>query len=151
MNDTERPTDIEAAREHQQRRQRYETWMDRCIGGGIVALFVAMALWVVFEIDWILWIGSLALPAGYLGYIAIEYASPVEVRDEREIQVEHEAGRLALYIIGFVGVVLTPLATTADTTGRFDVPELVWGAILGWVLLFVLLGLTSWWVERSRS
>lgn len=125
--------------------------MDRCILGGMLALFASTAIWMLFDIEPVLWAGSFALPLGYVGYIAIEYASPMKVRDERELQVENEAGRLAIYIVGFIFVTITPLATAADTTGQFEVPESVWGFIVAYVFLFILVGVTSWWVKRQHS
>ncbi|MFC7073295.1 hypothetical protein ACFQJ7_01220 [Halovenus rubra] len=150
IDDSVPQADLEAAQQRQQRRQRYEQWMERCILGGISILFASMALWAVFDIDAVLWAGSFALPLGYVGYIAINSASPMKVRDEREMQIENEAGRLAIYIVGLVFVTVTPLATAADTTGWFDVPEILWGVIIAYVFLFTLTGATSWWVKRQH-
>lgn len=142
--------DLEAAQQRQQRRQRYEQWMQRCILGGVLALFASMLVWMAFEIDLVLWAGALALPAGYIAYIAIEYASPMKVRDERERQHEHESDRLAIYIVGFIFVTITPLATTADTTGLVEVPGIVWGVVVAYTFLFVILTLSSWVVDRRN-
>ena len=143
--------DMEAVRRRNQRRKRYEQWMDRCIWGGIATLVVAMGVWMLFENEPILWIGSFGLVAGYVAYVAIEYRSPMQVRDEREMQIEHEAGRISIYIVGFVFVFLTPMAVTADVTGTYEMTGYVRGIIHAYLLLSILLWLTTWWVKRKHS
>ena len=143
--------EIEAAHETQKRRQRYEQWMNRCIWGAMVALVVAMGAWVVLGVDTVLWAGALALPLGYVGYVAIEWHSSVTVRDERDRQIEYEAGRFALYVVGFVFVALTPTAVAADVTGTFEVPGELWGVVYAYVFLFIVIGIASWYVEHKHS
>lgn len=144
-------SELDAAQAKQERRRRYERWMDRSILAGMVVLFGSMLLWAIFDSDPVLWAGSLALPAGYLAYIAIEYASPMQVRDERTIRVEYEAGRIAIYVVGFVLAALAPLTTAAEVTGDIDVPGAVWGVVNAYVGLFVLIGLASWWIDRRHT
>lgn len=143
--------DIEAARERNERRKRYEQWMDRCIWGGMLGLLLAMGIHLLVEFDPVLWAGSLALVAGYVGYVVIEYFSPMQVRDERQIQIEHEAGRVTIYIVGFVFVFLTPMAVTADVTGTYEMTGYVQGIIHAYVFLSALLVVTSWWFKRKNS
>lgn len=152
MVDTTMDTEeIEAARAQQQRRKRYETWMNRVLGGGILFLFASMVVWIGFEVDAVLWAGTVLFIASYVGYVAMQYLGPFDVVDERDRQVEHEAGRLSIYIVGFVFVFLTPTAVAADATGQYEVPDIIWGVINAYVFLFIVIGITSWWVDRKHS
>ena len=133
-----------------QTRERYQKRMNYSMGVGIVlgmALMVAGAF--VGDLYSVLGVGVYWV--GVFGYFAFRHRSPVAIRDEREQRISREASELTLEILAVAVILATPTATMLDTTGVYDVPEIVWGGVTALLLVSVVVGITHWYVERKRS
>jgi len=113
---------------------------------GSIAVAVVLSLTLRF-LDYPL-IGEAVYWLGIVGFAASVWLSPVELFDERDETLERKASQTAIGIIGVVLVVGASASRTVTALDLYTVPAVVWGALYGYVLLFVVFGVAYTRVSR---
>ncbi|WP_121823619.1 DUF2178 domain-containing protein [Halostella salina] len=113
---------------------------------GSIAVAVVLSLTLRF-LDYPL-IGEAVYWLGIVGFLAAAWLSPVTLFDERDETLERKASQTAIGVIGVVLVVGASAARTVTALELYTVPTVVWGALYGYVLLFVVFALAYGWVSR---
>ncbi|WP_135820527.1 DUF2178 domain-containing protein [Halostella litorea] len=113
---------------------------------GSIAVAVVLSLSLRF-LDYPL-IGEAVYWLGIVGFAAAAWLSPVELFDERDNEVERRASQTTLGVIGVVLVVGASASRTLAALDIYTMPAAVWGALYGYVLVFVVFGVAYTWVSR---
>ena len=124
-------------------RRRYRRLSGACLVVGILAYFAAIRL------DYIV-LGTLVYWAGFLGMIAIWQGTSIDLYDEREQLLDLRAGGWTLGIFAFVLVFGAPGLVALESTGSYEAPPELWGAMFGYAALFAVYGVI-YTVHRYRS
>ncbi|WP_435062598.1 DUF2178 domain-containing protein [Halobaculum sp. EA56] len=125
------------------RRRRYRLLMAGTLLGGVAAGLALRSLDYHVAGEAVYWLGV-------LGFLAVWRFSPVTLFDERDEALERHASALTLGVFAVILPVGASAARLATRLGRYDVPELVWGALYGYVGLFVVFALAYGWLRRTR-
>lgn len=143
--------ELNAAKQQMQRRERYRSLMDYSIYGGIVAFFIAMAVWILaYEANWVLFGGLALYYAGFVGYFAVRWYAPMSLIDEREWEMEYEASAMTLGVMAVIGVITIPGGVVLEETGYLSLPTLFSGFAVGYVLLFVIFGIVYTYLRHTQ-
>lgn len=94
-------------------------------------------------------VGEAVYWVGIVAFVAIWKGSDVRLMDERDWALERRASLSTLQIIGAVLVVVASASRLVTWLTDYTVPTLVWGALYGYVGLFIAFGLSYLW-HRSR-
>jgi hypothetical protein len=124
------------------KRQTYRRLMTGSIFGGTAVALVLRSLGYPILGEGVYWIGILAFSAIWLG-------TDIQLMDERDRELERRASLSALKIVGPVLVVGASSARLLTWLTDVTVPAMVWGALYGYVGLFVAFGIAYLW-HRSR-
>lgn len=104
---------------------------------GIVSFFAGMLLDRTF-------VGLVVYAVTCLGGIAtllyLQFASSVQLSDEREQQLHERASGTAIMIATYVGLPVVIGFYLLDTLGYYAIPPVVWGGIYAYSALFLLWG-----------
>jgi hypothetical protein len=138
-----------SAKQRVETRERYSTWINRSVGFGAVAFFVATAAWMVTDEPLTLYVGLGLYWLGCLGMAIGYWYSPVSIRDELEQQMEREANQVTSAFIALVVIVGIPADVVLSTTGVYTAPAAVRGVIWGYLLLTFIFGAAHWYVKRQ--
>ena len=114
-----------------------------CLVVGILAYFVAIRL------DYIV-VGTLVYWAGFLGMIAVWKGTSIDLYDEREQWIDLRAGGWTLGVFAFVLVFGAPGFVALESTGAYEAPPELWGAMFGYAALFAVYGVI-YTVHRLRA
>lgn len=79
--------------------------------------------------------------AGVLGAVAVWQGTDLCLFDERERAIERRASAVTLLLVAVVLIVGGPTLSVLSETGLYAVPPELDGALLGYVVLFVVFGL----------
>ena len=142
--------EISAAKQRMRRRKQYRTWMDRAILLGVLAFFIAVGVWMVADVDVVLYVGLALYYGGFLAHVGIRQYSSMPLIDEREWEIEAKASALTLGVVAVLGIITIPGWTVLDATGVLTMPTLVGGMASGFVLLFVIFAVAYIYVSRTH-
>lgn len=84
---------------------------------------------------------------GILGFFGIWFASPLSLFDERDRALERRASLLAIQVVGAVLVLGASAGRLGVALDLFTLPTAVWGALYGYVGLFVVFGVAYAWIK----
>jgi hypothetical protein len=119
------------------RGQRYNRIIMAVFAVGIVSFFAGMLLDRTF-------VGLVVYAVTCLGGIAtllyLQFASSVQLSDEREQQLHERASGTAIMIATYVGLPVVIGFYLLDTLGYYAIPPVVWGGIYAYSALFLLWG-----------
>jgi hypothetical protein len=87
---------------------------------------------------------------GAVAALAVWRSSSVPLFDERDAAIEQRASQLALGVSAVVLVVGASGARLLHAAGVFTAPTIVWGALYGYVAVFVTFGVAFLWVRSRR-
>lgn len=121
----------------------YRRLMVVCLVVGSIAYVVAVELGYVL-------IGTAVYWAGFVGMLVIWKGTDLELYDEREHQLELEAGGTTLTLFAIVLVFGAPGLAALDVSGYYEVPSVLWGVLLGYASVSVVFGVI-YIIRRSRS
>ncbi|MFC6755640.1 MULTISPECIES: DUF2178 domain-containing protein [Haloarcula] len=124
------------------RRRTYRRLMFGSVYGG-----VAVGL-VLRYLDYPV-VGEAAYWVGILAFVAIWKGSDVQLMDERDWALERRASLSALQLVGAVLVLGASASRLVTWLTDYTVPTLVWGALYGYIGLFIAFGVSYLW-HRSR-
>ena len=124
------------------KRQTYRRLMFGSVLGG-AALGV-----VIRNLDYPL-VGEAVYWVGILAFFAIWAGSDVQLMDERDWALERRASLSAVQVIGAVAVVGASASRLVTWLTDYTVPTLVWGALYGYIGLFIVVGV-CYRCHRSR-
>ena len=137
------------AKQQVQKREQYSKWINWSVGLGVASFFIATALWMITEAQFVLfaglglyWLGAIGMGIGY-------WYSPVSLRDEFEQHMEWEAGQAVSAFIAAVTIIGIPADAVLSTTGVYIAPAGVRGAIWSYLLLVFVFGAAHWYVKRQ--
>lgn len=132
-----------AAMNQLETRRFYRRLMSACIGVGMVAYLAGvLSGYVIF--------GTVVYWAGFLGMLGIWRFTSIELYDEREQQIELEAGERTLTAFAFVLVLGGPGLVAFEATGYYEAPPELWGAFYAYCVLYLAFG-AIYTVHRKRS
>lgn len=132
-----------AAMNQLETRRFYRRLMSACIGVGIVAYLAgALSGYVI--------LGTVVYWAGFLGMLGIWRFTSIELYDEREQQIELEAGGRTLTAFAFVLVFGGPALVALEVAGSYDMPPELWGAFYAYCALYIVFG-AIYTINRKRS
>ena len=94
-------------------------------------------------------VGEAVYWVGIVAFIAVWKGSDVQLMDERDWALERRASLSALQIVGATMVVVASGSRLVTWLTDYTVPTLVWGALYGYIGLFIIFGLSYLW-HRSR-
>jgi len=137
MTATESPANTRLAR-----RQTYRRLMFGSVFGGVAVGLVLRSLDYPVVGEAVYWVGILA-------FLAIWKGSDVQLMDERDWALERRASLSALQIVSAVLVVAASASRLLTWLTDYTVPTLVWGALYGYIGLFIAFGASYLW-HRSR-
>lgn len=124
-------------------RRFYRRLMGACLAVGIVAYVMGVELGYVIP-------GTVVYWAGFLGMVGIWKGTSIELYDEREQQIELEAGGQTLGVFAYVLVLGGPGLAAFESAGYYDAPPELWGAFYGYAVLYLVFGVI-YTVHRHRS
>lgn len=124
-------------------RRFYRRLMGVCLVAGVLTYIVAIELGYVV-------IGTIIYWAGFLGMLGIWKMTEIELYDEREQQLELEAGGLTLTVFAFVLVLGAPGLAALESVGYYEGSPVLWGAMFGYAVLYLTFGVI-YIVYRYRS
>ena len=124
------------------RRRTYRRLMfGSVLGGAAVGL-------VLRNLDYPL-VGEAVYWVGILAFFAIWKGVDVQLMDERDWALERRASLTALQIVGAVAVLGASAARLLTWLTDYTVPAVVWGALYGYIGLFIAFGVAYLW-HRTR-
>jgi len=94
-------------------------------------------------------VGEAVYWVGALAFFAVWKLSDVQLMDERDWELERRASLSALQIVGAVLVVSASASRLLTYLTEYTVPAFVWGALYGYIGLFIAFGLSYLW-HRTR-
>ncbi len=94
-------------------------------------------------------VGEAVYWVGIFAFVAIWKGSDVQLMDERDWALERRASLSALQIVGAVMVLGASASRLVTWLTDYTVPTLVWGALYGYIGLFIAFGVSYLW-HRSR-
>lgn len=121
----------------------YRRLMGVCVVVGCLTYIVAITLGYVL-------LGTAVYWMGFLGLLGIRYGTGIELYDEREQQIEREAGGLTLTLFAFVLVLGAPGLVALDSAGYYEAPPELFGAMYGYAVLYLVFGVI-YTFHRHRS
>lgn len=116
--------------------------------GGIVVVAVLSNL-VLRYLDYRV-AAELVYLLGAVGLFAVGYGTSVSLFDERDVAIERRASQLAMGVSAVVLIFGASTARLLTATGVYDVPTIVWGALYGYVAVFVTFAVSFLWVHSRR-
>lgn len=132
-----------------EKREQYKKWINRSVGFGVASLFIAVAVWILTEIQVILfiglglyWLGSAGMAVGY-------WLSPVSLTDEFEQHTEWEANQITSVFIAVVVIIGVPADVVLSITGVYTTPPIIRGAIWGYLSLTFVFGIAHAYVKQK--
>lgn len=129
------------ATERLSRQRRYRRLMFGFVAAGVVlGLTLREALGAPLLGEAVYWVGI-------VGFIAVWWASPVTLFDERDRSLERRASHLTLSLFAVVLVVGASTARVLTYTDTYAVPSQVWVALWAYVALFVTFGVAYVWLR----
>lgn len=109
-------------------------------GGTAVSLLLRLLDYPVVG-EAVYWVGILAL-------LAVWQGSDIELMDERDRELERRAGMSAIGIVGAVLVVGASASRLLTWLTDYTVPAFVWGALYGYIGLFIAFGVAYFYHRR---
>ena len=95
-------------------------------------------------------VGEAVYWLGVLGFLAVWWASPVTLFDERDRDIERRASQATLLAAAVSLPVVASAARLVTWLNLAVVPSVVWGALYGYAALFGVFGLAYGWLRRRR-
>jgi len=132
-----------------EKRERYSTWINRSVGFGVAAFFLATAAWMLTDESLVLYVGLGLYWLGCLGMAVGYWYSPVSINDEFERRLEREASLATYTFVAIVSIIGIPADVVLSTSGVYTAPAAVRGAIWGYMLLILVFGAARWYAERQ--
>jgi hypothetical protein len=93
-------------------------------------------------------VGEAVYWLGILAFFAIWQGSDIELMDERDRALEQRAGMSAIGIVGAVLVVGASASRLLTWLTDYTVPAFVWGALYGYIGLFIAFGVAYLYHRR---
>jgi len=137
MTATDSPTTTRLSKRRTYRRLMFGS----VLGGTAVGL-------VLRNLDYPL-VGEAVYWVGILAFFAIWKGVDVQLMDERDWELERRASMTALQLILAVAVVGASTARLLTWLTDYTVPVVVWGALYGYIGLFIAFGVAYLW-HRTR-
>ena len=109
-------------------------------GGTAVSLLLR---WLGYPV-----VGEAVYWVGILAFFAIWRGSDIELMDERDRELEQRAGMSAIGIVGAVLVVGASTSRLLTWLTDYTVPAFVWGALYGYIGLFIAFGVAYFYHRR---
>ncbi|MFC6724512.1 DUF2178 domain-containing protein [Halobium palmae] len=136
------PTETPATKKLSERRSY------RRLLGGIVVVAVLSNL-VLRYLDYRV-AAELVYLLGAVGFVAVGYGTSVSLFDERDVAIEQRTSQLTVSVSAVVLILGASTARLLSATGFYDVPTIVWGALYGYVAVFVTFVASFLWVRSRR-
>ena len=124
------------------KRQTYRRLMSGAVFGGVAVGLVLR--WLDYPV-----VGEAVYWVGILAFFAIWKGADIELMDERDLELERRASVSAIGIVGAVLVVVASASRLVTRLTDYTVPTLMWGALYGYVGLFIAFGVAYFYHRRK--
>ncbi|RXK48326.1 DUF2178 domain-containing protein [Halorientalis pallida] len=129
---------MSTTQEHPARRgQRYNRIIMAVFAVGIVSFFAGMLLDQTLAG---LVVYAVACLGGIAALLYLQFASSVQLTDEREQRLNERASGATIMIAAYIGLPVVIGLYLLDNLGYYTIPPVVWGGIYAYSALFLLWG-----------
>ncbi|MFP8954974.1 hypothetical protein ACLI4Z_18755 [Natrialbaceae archaeon A-arb3/5] len=141
-----------AGRRKTERKKHYRQLMGRSVGAGVVGFFAATGIWLfLYQEDIVLLAGLGVYYLGFAGHLLVWQLTSVTLFDEREQQIENDAGGMVMNAVMVVTIIGIPAQVVLEATETLTIPAAVQGAIWGYLFLVIGYLLVYGYISRKYS
>lgn len=95
-------------------------------------------------------VGEAVYWIGIVTFLTIWWGTSLSLFDERDVALERRASQKTLFLAAFVLTIGASAARLVTYLDAYTVPTVVWGALYGYVSLFVIFAVSYLWTRYRR-